>query len=160
MASPSRVPRRLLLTGIPGTGKTEAGHTLASQHGFLHLDAERFAQEAPAGTTWADFVGVVAASTERDVVITWGFMPGTDDAFVRRLQGMGFRMVWFDGDRSAALRVFTARGTVSQAAFDAQMARIGRLDLNSFSPAMFDPFDSGGAFLSREEIARRLVALG
>ena len=32
---------RLLITGVPGTGKTTVGDYLASEYGFVHLDFER-----------------------------------------------------------------------------------------------------------------------
>jgi dephospho-CoA kinase len=31
---------RILLSGLPGGGKTTLGHTLAADHGFLHADME------------------------------------------------------------------------------------------------------------------------
>jgi hypothetical protein len=93
------------------------------------------------------------------VVITWGFVPGVDDNTVRRLQAMGFRMVWFDGNRAAARREFLKRGTVGEDLLNLQMARIATLDLVSFQPMQFNPFDANGEFLPRSVIAGRLVAL-
>jgi hypothetical protein len=56
-------------------------------------------------------------------VIDWGFRPA-DISLVRQLQAGGIAVWWFDGDREAALQSFTARGTVSLAAFRAQMDAI------------------------------------
>lgn len=167
MASAGSAEQRLLLlTGIPGTGKTEAGNTLSRLHGFVHLDAEAHAARGAGSleawvALWEDFLRKARELVRagRSVVITWGFMPGIDNITVRALQGMGFRMVWFDGDRAAALREFLRRGTVGRDAWDAQMARIARLELAAFIPAEFNPFDSSGAFLSREEIAERVRLL-
>lgn len=158
--------RLLLLTGIPGSGKTEAGHSMARLHGFRHLDAEEHAAR-PVGSLeawvalWKRFLKEARDSIRegKDVVITWGFMPGTDNITIRALQGMGFRMIWFDGDRAAARREFLKRGTVTEAALRAQMDKIARLDLTSFSPVAFDPFNEHGEFLTREELTRRLIAL-
>jgi hypothetical protein len=157
--------RLLLLSGIPGTGKTEAGESLARLHGFAHLDAERHAARGVSSieewvALWEAFLRQARDLIQqgKDVVISWGFIPGVDNITVRALQGMGFRMMWFDGNRAAALRAFLARGTVARAAFDVQMAKLGRLDLDSFDPVPFDPFGPDGAFLSREEVAKRLAA--
>lgn len=56
-------------------------------------------------------------------MIDWGFRPA-DISLVRQLQAGGIAVWWFDGDREAALQSFTARGTVSLAAFRAQMDAI------------------------------------
>ena len=72
---------------------------------------------------------------------------------------MGFRMIWFDGDRTAARREFLKRGTVTEDALKIQLSKIAKLDLGSFSAVEFNPFDDQGQFLPREEIARRLMRL-
>lgn len=68
-------------------------------------------------------------------------------------------MVWFDGDRAAARREFLKRGTVGEDLLDIQMGKINRLDLASFNPLQFNPFDADGRFISREVIAERLIDL-
>ncbi len=153
-------PKLLLLTGIPGTGKTTAGDYLADHHDFVHLDAEAHVIQGLV-RTWGEFL--VKARRLRDegnnVVISWGFMPGTDDGTVRSLQKLGFTMVWFDGDRTAALREFLKRGTVTKELFDIQMAKVDSLDLDSFSSKLINPFDAKREFLSKATIAKRLLTL-
>ena len=156
----------LLLTGIPGSGKTEAGHTLAQRHGFAHLDAERHAAKGVASIeAWVALLEEFLKQAQslirakKSIVITWGFMPGVDNITIRALQGMGFQMIWFDGDRDAARREFLKRGTVSEEAFNVQMRKIAKLDLASFSPTPFNPFDEQGQFLPREDIAKQLMEL-
>ena len=101
-----------------------------------------------------------AKQTGEGVVVTWGFMPGLDDDTVRRLQRMGFQMIWFDGNRAAARREFLKRGNVSEDLLNLQMGRIATLDLASFAPTPFNPFDEQGVLVSRAEVARRLLAFG
>jgi hypothetical protein len=156
----AKTEKLLLLTGIPGSGKTEAGQTLATRHGFEHLDMEEFIMTPPAKTR----EGLIAEARRLrdqgvDLVVTWGFMPGVDDGTIRALQALGFRMVWFDGDRKAALREFLKRGTVTEDLFYVQMRKIASMDLASFSPIPFNTFDSSGAFLPRATIARKLLEL-
>jgi gluconate kinase len=156
----------LLLTGIPGTGKTSAGEYLAHHHGFAHLEAEVFAGSRSISnrqeweTLWQEFLARADALKKagKSVVITWGFMPGVDDKTIRSLQAMGFTMVWFDGDRKAARREFLRRGTVPEQLLDVQLKRIATLDLDSLSPIKLDPFDDKGKFLPRETIAEALLA--
>ena len=65
---------RLLITGIPGAGKTQFGEYLVSAHGFLHRDLEDTIE-------FADFVNnplayLLKLSAEgQKSVITWGFVP-------------------------------------------------------------------------------------
>jgi hypothetical protein len=62
-------------------------------------------------------------------VIDWGF-PANEPhltaclAFVESLIERRVRAWWFDGDRNAALASFLARGTVSKADWEAQLAGI------------------------------------
>lgn len=166
-AEPPKQQKLLLLTGIPGTGKTESGHVLVEHHGFAHLDAELHAMSKPVSSReeweglWNDFLRRVEhlKARGRDVVITWGFMPGVDDGTIRRLQEMGFTMVWFDGDRAAARREFLKRGTVPENLLNLQMSRIDSLDLEAFRPQPFNPFDEKGQFLPHKMIAEQLIDL-
>jgi len=82
--------RLLLLTGIPGTGKSEMGRFLERKHGFVHVDVESFLKASPP-KTHADIFHLAECqkATEKDVVITWGFMPGQDEAAIRSLQQIG-----------------------------------------------------------------------
>ena len=43
----------ILITGIPGSGKTTIGNYLRDERGYLHVDVEALIQGAPPGTQWA-----------------------------------------------------------------------------------------------------------
>jgi shikimate kinase len=152
-------PIQVLLTGIPGTGKTTLGDYLRDHHGFVHVDAEQFIQTALPGTTWQDFTDLLEThrANGRDTVVTWGFMPPNDNDRVRDLQARGLRMIWLEGDREAALRLFNQRGSVPEELFHVQMARIANLDLAIFNPVRFDPFDGDGQPMSLPVLANRLL---
>jgi len=115
---------RLLITGIPGAGKTQFGEYLVSAHGFVHRDLEDTIE-------FADFVDnplvyLLKLSAEgQKSVITWGFVPVLRQIeSVRSIRKHGFSIVWFDGDRAAALRAFQRCGTTPEANFYLQMYRI------------------------------------
>jgi hypothetical protein len=46
-------------------------------------------------------------------VVTWGFVPDhqTSESIVLQFRAAGFMLIWFDGNRPAALREFIKRGT-------------------------------------------------
>jgi hypothetical protein len=155
------MPQLLLLTGIPGTGKTVISNYLAEQHGFLHFDREAFEhwskvwqflwERAPKLFLW------LALLKSQKIVISWGFLPGADDRKISQLQALGFVLIWLDGDRAAARREFLERGTVPERKLDAQLARIARLDLFSLHPIILSPFDRHGLFFDKAVFARQLI---
>lgn len=135
---------KLLVTGIPGAGKTTIGDYLEKEKGFTHLDYEKPGFRKTA---------VQAAAIQGSVVISWGFMPGTDDDEVQSLRNAGFKLVWFDGNRESARREFIRRGTVAVMYLDIQMARIRRMDLTHMGALVINTFDKNGEFLPVEEVA-------
>jgi hypothetical protein len=95
---------------------------------------------------------------DKPIVITWGFMPGVDDDAIRRLQGHGYKLIWFDGNREAARREFIKRGTVPEQLLDIQMERINKMDLASFNPVIIDTFDDQGDLLPIDQVAASVMA--
>lgn len=153
---PYLLRRLLLVTGIPCSGKTTVGRHLEAEHGFVHLDVELLISTGRA----SEFGARLRAALGRgvDVVITWGFWPGKDDPFIRELQRASFRMVWLDGDREVARRLFIERDAPSDVRlFDAQMRRIEGMNLAAFSPVIVDPFDETGGRLPRERLAEVVI---
>ena len=156
--------RRLLVSGIPGMGKTDAADGLRALHGFQHLDAEKFIGQG--GRTYADIIKWIdSASREHEkVVVTWGFRPFEDAEAVRAIQKLGFTMVWFDGNDEAAHREYARRNaekgipvSVSERDWEDQMRNIALAVIESFNPIHVNTFDASGSFLEREVIAGRLL---
>lgn len=152
--------RLLLITGVPGTGKTTISVHLAENHGFIHFDRELI-QSWPTQLQdlWISSVSQFAEAVRnlnKDIVISWGFMPGTDDLAIRTLQQSGFKMIWLDGDRTVARKAFISRGTVPEHLLDIQMTRIKGMDIDLFKPIIINPFE-GGTFLTKEEIAQKIL---
>jgi adenylate kinase family enzyme len=118
---PNRGRKLLLVTGIPGTGKTCYGKLLAQKFGFVHYDLEAKTNLDPLLADPAKFMDTILEK-EGDVVATWGFLPNDEQIqIVNQFQARGFTLVWFDGNRPAALREFINRGDVPEENFYLQM---------------------------------------
>lgn len=150
----------ILITGIPGTGKTEIGNYLQKKCGFVHIDMEVILH-LPNCWQYVEDNITEAKKSDKDLVITWGFMPGVDDKRVLQLKRMGARLIWFDGNRRAARKAFLKRATVSESLLDKQMRRIETADIEDiFQPIVFNPFKKKrDVFLTKSEIVRRLMKL-
>lgn len=148
----------ILLTGVPGTGKTAVGDHLQKNYGFTHYDFE----DMPTLNLFSqDKSGFITkALTKEKVVISWGFMPYHQAEHVLEIKRRGFSLVWFDGNRVAAFREFTRRGTVSEAAFLHQMSNITSSKVvDIIRPRIINPFDQHGEFRMIDEITKEVLSL-
>jgi hypothetical protein len=142
------MPDLFLITGIPGTGKTTFANALAKDFGFVHHDLE---QPNTLNGLFADptqFIGNTLKSGG-GVVATWGFVPDhqASVSIVFQFRVAGFKLIWFDGNRPAALREFIKRGTVPELLFYLQMYRIEASKIiDTIQPVVIDPFDIQGDF--------------
>jgi len=143
---------KLLITGIPGTGKTTIGNYLAEHYEFNHHDFEEHFNN-PTGLE--KFI----QNSSLNKVITWGFVPGGHDTVINSIQDLGYIMIWFDGNRVAARKAFMARGTVPEILLDLQMERIVKMDLQKFNPIQFNTFDCDGNFLNVDFICTEIFKL-
>jgi hypothetical protein len=145
------IPRDLfLITGIPGTGKTKLADNLAKDFGFVHHDLEDSNTLSLLFANPTKFIADIVAQNT-DAVVTWGFNPEHQPSVssVLQFKTSGFKLLWFDGNRPAALRAFISRGTVPEIAFYAQMYRIEASKIiDAIQPVVIDPFDMQGNFKS------------
>lgn len=148
---------RLLITGIPGTGKTFIGTYLAKVYGFQHINLETMDQLHVFYANKNEFL----AAINTPVVITWGFVPDQQVGDVLFLKQNGFQLIWLDGNRPAALREFINRNTVSQEAFYAQLYKIETCKtVTTIVPDLIlDTFDVQGQFKQINLIAQELLRL-
>ena len=146
-----------LITGIPGTGKTCYGDKFATDFGFVHYDLED-QQALSRFTTFAQLI-IELLSLNKSVIVTWGFNPEDPPSLelIRQLRDAGFKMIWFDGNRPAALRAFRRRGTVSEGALVAQMERIERSTIvERLKPTIINSFDDLVHFKPTEQLLEQI----
>ena len=134
---PGAAPAKLLLTGVPGAGKTHLREYLVAGHGYFGMSLNEEDPPAPADAVRVglynrlhrrrqpDRLADDLMAIDGDVVIEWGF-PINERCFrfARTLRERGLRVVWLECDDAAARERFLGRGKVDVAEFDAQLARI------------------------------------
>jgi hypothetical protein len=147
-----------LITGIPGTGKTTLADTLAKDFGFVHYDLEKQQTLNRLAANPTQFIADMV-SKNRDTVVTWGFVPDHQPsvALVLQLKTAGFKLIWFDGNRPAALREFIKRGTVPEILFYLQMYRIEASNIvDAIKPVVINTFNELGNFKPIAELLKEM----
>jgi adenylate kinase family enzyme len=153
------MPQRdlLLISGIPGTGKTTYGNRFERDFGFVHCDLENQQRLNCLGANPAGFIDELKGGNQ-NVVVTWGFMP--DEAqtnIVLQFRDAGFTLTWFDGNRPAALRAFQNRGTVPEELFYTQMFRIENSKIvQRLLPTIINSFDEDGKFKRADRLLEEI----
>jgi Uncharacterized conserved protein (DUF2075) len=158
----------LLITGIPGTGKTCYGNKFAREFAFVHHDLEDQQTQTLSrfNADPAKFIEELLTQ-QNHVVVTWGFGPDCkrSESLVQGLRGAGFKWIWFDGNRPAALREFQKRATVQGRAaaqeidFYRQMYRIEESRIvERLKPIVINSFDDRGQFKPTKELLAEIRA--
>lgn len=150
----------LLITGIPGTGKTTYGDKFATEFGFRHCDLEDQQTLNHFAGNPTQFIRELLTE-DKNVVVTWGFGPDNEPSIllVEHLRSAGFELIWFDGDRPAALREFQKRATVPEIALYVQMYRIEKSRVvERLKPTIINSFDDRGQFKPTKELLAEIRA--
>jgi len=146
-------PRKVLISGVPATGKTHFAEWLHENYGFAHHNVD---QQGPLPADWLQ---------QDRFVIDWGF-PANGLALsysVEMIQSWissGVEHWWFDGDRKAARKSFLTRNTVPKEAWDIQFKGINK-NWETIA-ALFPPdrrlsvISSGPTYLPNDEIYRAM----
>jgi hypothetical protein len=119
---------KLIISGVPCSGKTYFGDWLRDERAFAHANLEgRTAPVTIAPPNLSADLPVWLGSLAGDAVVTWGFRPHRG-AFemIARFQDAGFTPWWFHANPAVARARYIARDGIEAtvAFFDPQMARI------------------------------------
>ena len=157
---------KILIVGIPGTGKTTIGNYLSSERGFIHIDMESGDNIPEAWGNPDSFVAKLEAMPG-DVVVTWGFVPnGRFIGMVNQLKDKEFKLIWFDGNREFSRNMFVERNKQNGDEFlkkslddlRVQMKRINESDvINKINPKIIDTFNANGSFRSLEDVVKDIL---
>ena len=120
----------LLVSGLPGAGKSTFASWLAGHRGYVAIDTDKqpewFARLAVNDRTEAETTFELLRTMGEDVVVEWGFLPKALGS-VRLLRDAGVEAWWFTGDLAATRASFQRRtgGTdVAMRMYEAQLSRI------------------------------------
>ena len=145
---------RVLLSGIPGAGKTTMACELDRRFSLRHIDMEANRFEL-ADAAVQDPTGFAEGLPDAGVVVSWGFGPHAAIDAIRAIVDVGFVPVWLDGDRARCYTEFMRRERALQrrrrlvdameAAFLRQVASIIESEVIAAIPwTIVDPFLSDG----------------
>jgi gluconate kinase len=154
---------KILLTGIPGSGKTTSGRHLQSEHGFRHIEVEtdeKFHRDLHS-KMMPDF-------EDKDIVISFGFNPKNCIGDIEYLKTLGFSLVWLDGDRDIALKHYKERNEKNDPAnlkhhlenFHMQIEKINETEIiSSIKPIEINVFDDKlGKFKDQPVIINQILS--
>jgi hypothetical protein len=148
----------ILLSGIPGAGKSTFGRYLSREHNFAHYDLECWPRGWPnphLKERWdADrraFVEELRQYHDR-VVLDWGF-PVSCASWVAELRDQGVQLVWLDCDTNRARDAVVRRGGTDWIAFYQQVKQIQQAGYPDQLNCLVVPvLASSGSFLNPHQI--------
>ncbi|MBN8675426.1 MAG: hypothetical protein J0L56_14950 [Chitinophagales bacterium] len=153
------MPVKILLTGIPGTGKTTIGDYLRDTKEYLHINMEDQTVTSQILNIY-QFVDELA-NNDKNIVVTWGFVPNESQTdIVLYFRNRGFSLIWLDGNREAARAAFNKRGDVSEELFELQLKRINEFDvIQKILPTTYNSFKNDSSFKDISVISKELLLL-
>jgi shikimate kinase len=154
---------KLLLSGVPATGKSTLAKYLESERGYHHIDMEgnNFSAGYEFRKDRQKFLERFAAYD--NVVINWGFMPFADRKDIELIRENGFTIVWLDGNRVASFREYMKReknNPLSEGFYYRQMELIVITGIiETLKPLIVNPYNELGEFRLTNDIAEEVIGL-
>jgi len=158
----------MLISGIPGCGKTTFGTWLAQNRSYVHIDLEHDGLDRyGVRTEWERFFGEndllpfiqALYAFQKPVVLDWGYPPCLWPR-IAQLSSGGITPWWFEADRLAARSAFLSRADLPVWAFDSQYAQIAAA-WNELAPLYEDRIvhvlAQDASFQPHEAIAHRIL---
>jgi adenylate kinase family enzyme len=152
----------ILLTGIPGTGKTTLAKYLEDNYGYYHMDLEIPWHNNTFPKDERGFKKLIYQIPKDKTIISWGF-PTWLPHYIKYIESIGFRHVWLDGDRKVAFKNFIKRekgGLEMEKAFYRQVEMIDSSDIvNLLKPTILNPYTNNGEFKNIQRRAEEITNL-
>jgi shikimate kinase len=154
---------RVLLTGIPGTGKTTLGTYLADHADFYHQDmeADNFAAVQKLHADPTSFLS--SLSKYHNIVISWGFNPKSEVEYIKLIRDSGYKLIWLEGNHDSSFDAFlrgTKRSVQDILNYKWQMNAIASTGIvNTLKPTVIDPYLFDGQFRPIQELAAEIKTL-
>jgi shikimate kinase len=152
---------KILLSGVPGSGKSTVAAYMEKNFEFFHIDMEQddFAPRHEFAQNREAFLNKIA--THENVIISWGFGPFQDREAIEYLQKAGYTLLWLDGDRTASFREFMKRENndpVKESLYYGQMQMIVVTRIvETLKPHIVNPFSGNGTFRPVQHIAGDVI---
>lgn len=126
---------KILLCGVPASGKSTFGKEIAQSHGYLHIDAEQWPNDR-LHTLWDEvaydlsLMKTFVKMAGENVIFDWGF-PFSSFAvgMIVEMKLYGYKPYWFDCPITLARKRYINRPYGDIADFDRQVVMIRKNQL-------------------------------
>ena len=165
---------RILITGIPGSGKTTIGEYLKNNFNYFHMDMESdenlgYLKIEKMLDNPVEFIEEFINKFS-NIVITWGFIPGDRHIEIINMlkKDYNFMLIWFDGDRKSAKNAFIRRSKkkgekyfkIAMEELNLQIPSINNSNvIERINPIIINTFDDNQNFKNSEEVIKEILAI-
>lgn len=152
----------ILLTGIPGTGKTTIADYLKDNYGFEHVNIETLWNNHTFPQDFVQFQNYIDSIPKEKTVITWGF-PTWLVKNVEYIVQQGFKHVWLEGDRNVSFKYFMEREKNNPEMEKAYHIQVSAIDkdrvVEILNPTIYNPYTKEGKFKEEKIRAEEILNL-